>query len=340
MVSQVTLNDLHDNNYGLFAVLAFLGYEHLITFDTEVALFWQKRFSGASLLFFVNRYLTIAWAIATAASPYYSSAERFVLPHAVQLSSFLYFPWAVFSALRVYALGRIWSLAAIVFVLSMMPNITKFAATFCIMLTTGLPDHSPDCKTVQGPITKQLANTLIQFEETRPTFTVQRPPVTIVTRTSLIAAELIVLVVSWITTYRRGTFRGKSGEKHTVAHVVLLNGTTYFLAMLFLNCLQLGFTLAAVGPTRKVLNVSEVTTFSEPITSVLITRFLCDLQRANQRDVVNLDSTGPVSSHSSSEMIISPHTMRFRSMFDSFGSVLVREGDESAHDDTEYEATQ
>ena len=54
---------------------AFLGYEHLITFDTEVTLYWKKQFSGASVLFFANRYLTLMWAIATAASPFYTSPK-------------------------------------------------------------------------------------------------------------------------------------------------------------------------------------------------------------------------------------------------------------------------
>ncbi|KAM5530949.1 hypothetical protein V8D89_015394 [Ganoderma adspersum] len=307
MVLQASLSDLQFSNYGFFAVVAFLGYEHLITLDAEVSLFWKKQISGASLLFFANRYLTIAWAIATAASPYYNSEKRSVLPPST----------AAFSALRLYALGRIRSVSVLVFLLSMMPSITKFAATFCIMLMTGLPDHSPDCRTVQGPITKSLANTF-----------------TIVSRTSLITAEVIVLVVTWIATYTRGAISQKA-ERCTVAYVVLFNGEV----MLFLNCLQLGFTLAAVGPTRKVLNVSEVTTFSEPITSVLITRFLFDLQRVNQREVMHLaDSNVRDSAHS--EIPVSPNTLRFRGMFDSLGSVLAWEDDYSTDDDTEYEVAQ
>ncbi|PIL24619.1 hypothetical protein GSI_12503 [Ganoderma sinense ZZ0214-1] len=326
-MSPAGLSDLQFSNYGFFAVVAFLGYEHLITFDTEVALFWKKQFSGACLLFFVNRYLTLAWAIETAASPLYASPKRSV-------RSWLTPAAAAFSTLRVYALGRIRSVAALVFILSMMPSITKFAATFCIMLITGLPDHSPDCKTVQGPITKRLANSwVLACTRFRPSCS-SMLRFTIVSRSSLITAEVVVLVVTWIATYRRGVISRKA-EKQTVAHVVLFNGTTYFLVMLFLNCLQLGFTLASVGPTRKVLNVSEVTTFSEPITSALITRFLFDLQRVNQRDAMNLASGGVVS-----EMVVSPNTLRFHGMFDSLGSMLAWEEDESTDDDADYEEAQ
>ena len=44
-----------------------MAYEYLITLGDEVELFWGKRFTGASLLFFLNRYLNIfqtAWTIA------------------------------------------------------------------------------------------------------------------------------------------------------------------------------------------------------------------------------------------------------------------------------------
>ena len=36
-----------------------LFYDYILTFDKEVGLFWKKKISGASLLFFCNRYLTL-----------------------------------------------------------------------------------------------------------------------------------------------------------------------------------------------------------------------------------------------------------------------------------------
>ena len=40
-------------------VQALLLYEYLVTFDQEVELFWKRSFTGASALFFLNRYFTI-----------------------------------------------------------------------------------------------------------------------------------------------------------------------------------------------------------------------------------------------------------------------------------------
>ncbi|KAI0764866.1 hypothetical protein C8Q74DRAFT_1174811, partial [Fomes fomentarius] len=38
---------------------AFVVYEYIITFDREVSLFWRRRFTGATLLFLLNRYITL-----------------------------------------------------------------------------------------------------------------------------------------------------------------------------------------------------------------------------------------------------------------------------------------
>ncbi|TBU23722.1 hypothetical protein BD309DRAFT_863524 [Dichomitus squalens] len=73
-----------------------------------------------------------------------------------------------------------------------------------------------------------------------------------------------------------------------------------------------------IGPTRKVLNVSEVTIFSEPITSVLITRFLFDLQLVNRRAVLDQDSDSPPYT----DMVATSSTLRFGSFIDSLGSTI------------------
>ena len=41
-------------------VLAF--YEYAITVDREVELFWKRKISGATALFFANRYLIIMYS--------------------------------------------------------------------------------------------------------------------------------------------------------------------------------------------------------------------------------------------------------------------------------------
>ncbi|KAI1786014.1 hypothetical protein LXA43DRAFT_1099613 [Ganoderma leucocontextum] len=42
-----------------WAAFALIVYEYLITFAVEVELFWRKDVNGASILFFLNRYVVL-----------------------------------------------------------------------------------------------------------------------------------------------------------------------------------------------------------------------------------------------------------------------------------------
>lgn len=44
-------------------MIAFLLYDFVITFGREVKLFWTRRFSGASFLFFANRYISLTFNV-------------------------------------------------------------------------------------------------------------------------------------------------------------------------------------------------------------------------------------------------------------------------------------
>lgn len=45
-------------------MLALIFYEYLATFPAEVRYFWRRRITGASLLFFANRYLVLVYSAA------------------------------------------------------------------------------------------------------------------------------------------------------------------------------------------------------------------------------------------------------------------------------------
>ena len=38
-------------------------YEYIVTFSTEVQLFWAREVTGASVLFFINRYMLLVYAL-------------------------------------------------------------------------------------------------------------------------------------------------------------------------------------------------------------------------------------------------------------------------------------
>ncbi|PIL30268.1 hypothetical protein GSI_07446 [Ganoderma sinense ZZ0214-1] len=48
-------------NYTEIATMVVVLYEYVITFGVEVELFWEKEITGASIVFFLNRYLVLSY---------------------------------------------------------------------------------------------------------------------------------------------------------------------------------------------------------------------------------------------------------------------------------------
>ncbi|EIW53058.1 uncharacterized protein TRAVEDRAFT_107339, partial [Trametes versicolor FP-101664 SS1] len=89
-------------------------YEYAITLDSEVRLIWRRKITGASIIFFLNRYLLVLQNALTVASfwPISTSVRHSITPP--------------FSTLRVYALsGRDWRFAALVCLLMMGPVVSN-----------------------------------------------------------------------------------------------------------------------------------------------------------------------------------------------------------------------
>ncbi|KAI0351317.1 hypothetical protein OH77DRAFT_1524201 [Trametes cingulata] len=107
-----------------FASLSLLIFEYIITFDREVAHFWGRKTTGATVLFLCNRYIPLLVnVVSTIGMAPLSSEGCDVMVH---LSPFLiilqYLPWAAFAALRVFALSqRHWPVTTIVLLLSLVP---------------------------------------------------------------------------------------------------------------------------------------------------------------------------------------------------------------------------
>ncbi|KAJ8463765.1 hypothetical protein ONZ51_g10034 [Trametes cubensis] len=268
------------------AVLAFLTYEYLITFDREVSLFWRRRLTGASILFSANRYLPLLVNILNLTiSARMSDTVRNLLTIVVrQLADYdpqscndyvkalqaieilQYLPWAAFSTLRTFALSRgNWVLAMLVLLLSAVPLGVNFSQYHWLVVYNDPMLGCGKSSTVTLETAKKREFSL-----------------TIASRTCLMVADIIVLVVTWMSTLAtlRLTDMALKG-KPTFARMLLRDGTIYFSILLVLNTLHLTFTMLSI--TSDALSpVSYFTTFTEPITAVLVSRFLLNLQEVNQ----------------------------------------------------------
>ncbi|KAJ8468312.1 hypothetical protein ONZ51_g9725 [Trametes cubensis] len=102
-------------------------------------------------------------------------------------------------------------------------------------------------------------------------------------RSCAIASDLLIIAITWWNAIRNGSLDAMrhDGPKMSLTRVMVLNGTTYFLALVLLNTLHLTLTLLSiVGLTEPV---SEVTIFTDPLTAVIICRFLLALHAANHK---------------------------------------------------------
>ncbi|OCH88096.1 hypothetical protein OBBRIDRAFT_780678 [Obba rivulosa] len=98
------------DNCCLVAALALVTTDHLRTFTRERNLIWHRKFNSVTLLFYVNRWVTLAWVITQLLE---ELLDLSVLPSCIALDDVgpvLGILWDVmytaFSAIRMYAISR------------------------------------------------------------------------------------------------------------------------------------------------------------------------------------------------------------------------------------------
>ncbi|RPD55571.1 hypothetical protein L227DRAFT_656802 [Lentinus tigrinus ALCF2SS1-6] len=173
----------------------------------------------------------------------------------------LYIPWATFSAMRGLALTRNRGIAAVIFTLSIAPigvNVAQFVSGI-----SGATWPVIGCVTTGIPV---------------------------VSRGGVIIADFILVVATWRTL---GTSVVRASitkiSRGSLAAIMLWNGSLYFGVLLVLNILHMTLSLTSALGTSD----SFITQLTDPLTSILVTHFLLDLQKENQRDV-KLDSDDPL----------------------------------------------
>ncbi|RPD59051.1 hypothetical protein L227DRAFT_601692 [Lentinus tigrinus ALCF2SS1-6] len=131
---------LYNQDYCITASAVLFIYDTIVTFDREVGCFWNSKTSGAALLFFTNKYLTVATFVFSFVAFNGSIFTDQALVHFTICASFQQagnvvillqmLPSAAFSTLRAYVLSKSKLLGLLVFALSMAPvaaNLVPYA---------------------------------------------------------------------------------------------------------------------------------------------------------------------------------------------------------------------
>ncbi|KAM5539139.1 hypothetical protein V8D89_007196 [Ganoderma adspersum] len=189
-------------NFITAGVATWIGYDYLLTVRRESRLFWKRKVTAASILFFVNRYLALFYYVGLA---YYSRAKlpypgywiEYQCQASCRLQSlielgiryFEYFPWA---ALRVHALGqKNWFLTTFTFFWSVLAFPVDYYGDFHHRTYA----HDP----VLG--------------------------CTGFIRGGQIIADVVVIGVTWKATYAAR----REGSVSSLMKVMFKNGTVYFI---------------------------------------------------------------------------------------------------------------
>ncbi|TBU51841.1 hypothetical protein BD310DRAFT_279426 [Dichomitus squalens] len=106
----------------------------------------------------------------------------------------------------------------------------------------------------------------------------------IASRVALIAASIIVVCMTWHAMYeQRRLFRQAVQDRGRISYadILLQHGMIYFIVMVPLDVAHMLFTLFSLLSDWPGYNVSGITMFTNPITAILITRFLIHIQEVD-----------------------------------------------------------
>ncbi|KAJ3556031.1 hypothetical protein NM688_g2253 [Phlebia brevispora] len=221
------------DSYAVVAASALAVYEFVLTTE-YVPILWKGRHAACGWLLWTNRYVMLLGAI-QAVAPYTHQVLTYVL---YLLPSII---TAVFSTLRVLALSDFKTLVA--------P---------CVILLSLVPVVLNTYRYSQAHI-YYIDNTIIG--------------VTLASRAAAIAADALVVIVTWRKTFSHARQAVRRYGYADFATTLFRDGSLYFIALLSLNVAQILLsTMATSAPTAE-------SRFAVCLHSILISRFLVNLRQ-------------------------------------------------------------
>ncbi|KAI0335556.1 hypothetical protein GY45DRAFT_809576 [Cubamyces sp. BRFM 1775] len=243
------------------AAFALIFYEYCITLDREVALIWGRKFTGATVLFILNRYLALF------KYPIY-------IVDLVPISDKLHHHQYPGQSVGNTAL-RCVDLVLYVAHLCHMPTVlencaARGAARFC---TSG-DQHLPVLANVRREFCATDRLRVAQHGAPPHLYQVASNSLLIFTRSSVITADVLVLLITWWKTYDIRKLAAQTDVKVSLTSLILRDGTIYFLVLLYMNTIHIVLSLTG--------RFTFTITFEEPLTTILVSRFLLNLREVNE----------------------------------------------------------
>ncbi|KAI1784400.1 hypothetical protein LXA43DRAFT_1101438 [Ganoderma leucocontextum] len=272
-------------------VYSILIYDWLLCLGQEVRFIWnwRSKVTSSSLVYALSRYAMLIEFLLAVATAYPMSDLLIVvdwveihlcshpLPHnscranvwtqaALEILGTIAF--STFSALRAYALSNrnMW-LSAIIILLA-LPSMVMNTSIQLRLVDLAIPDAlSQVCSTAS-----------ILVGSTNHPAIIILSSVNVVWRGSQLAAELLVVGITWWYSYQSYRIRKGINLGKTISSLLIYNGSLYFLFLATLYVLEIIFATASVADTVSTAAVF-LEIFYDPITSILMCRFMLELRQ-------------------------------------------------------------
>ncbi|TFK91441.1 hypothetical protein K466DRAFT_541688 [Polyporus arcularius HHB13444] len=254
------------------AIVVFF-YDAFVTFDREVSCVWTAKWTGGSYLFIANKWISMLYYVVAMTTDIRSCSSFVIAQEAIQILQF--FPGAIFSALRAFVLSKSKLVGILVLALSLAP------------VGANMVDYGYQLSGENLP----LIGCVETNNETEP-----NRAVILISRVPLVVADTLLIYITWAKLGSRAALTDiRHSKKLSLSEMLFRDGTIYFVVLFVLNVLHLVLSatgvmlMACLAPPNYKLMLCLL------ITAILISRFLLDLQEANQT-VVRLDCDDPLSS--------------------------------------------
>lgn len=132
------------------------------------------------------------------------------------------------------------------------------------------------------------------------------------TRISVIIADVLVLILTWVKTYEQVVNASRSGQKMSVSMCLFRDGTIYFLILLVINVLALYTNRRSTGNSVN----SALDLFITSIPPILVNRFMLNLRQIDSKNSTH--TIGRLSRFSAPQF----HATVASSIFGNFGEPL------------------
>ncbi|KAM5530974.1 hypothetical protein V8D89_015356 [Ganoderma adspersum] len=254
-----------------YAAFTLISYDWVLNLPEEIKLFWRRKQTAASILYFCIRYLLIAyWIMGYPTLTIQGVGCEAYMYTVFVLQLLIYIFPALFSTLRVYALtaqNKILALITLFFSLGpLYANAVHYGWEKPEYL--GL-DYG--CFVVDNA-THQMG---VIF--------------TGISRGLLSVGDLLVIVITLVKTFNLArTSKGLLGSS-SLSTTLLYSGVIYYIPLAILNILHT--ILTETGANQILRTSSLVSVFIDPVTSVLACRFLLNLRRVEEGRASGVDDS-------------------------------------------------